>query len=56
MTKTAGLSLRISPETREAIAKAAAEDRRTVSSMTEVLLIEALTARGYLKKPKRPGA
>jgi hypothetical protein len=46
--KTATLNLRIDPTLKVAAEKAAAEDRRSVTSLIEKLLTEHLRAAGYL--------
>jgi hypothetical protein len=43
------LSIRILPVIREALERAAKEDRRTVASMAELLLEAGLKERGYIK-------
>jgi hypothetical protein len=45
----APIAFRIRPTLKQALAKAAAADRRSVSGMVEILLEEALKARGYFK-------
>jgi hypothetical protein len=47
--KTATLNLRIDPPLKEAAEKAAADDRRSLTSLVEKLLTEHLKAKGYLK-------
>jgi hypothetical protein len=47
-TRTAGLSLRIDPKVKEALDKAAAEDRRSVASLVEKIAAEWLKSQGYL--------
>jgi hypothetical protein len=49
-TKSATLNLRIDPKIKVAAEKAAAEDRRSLTSLVEKLLTEYLRANGYLKK------
>jgi hypothetical protein len=54
--KTATLNLRIEPEIKAALEKAAADDRRSVTALVEMLVIPHLRAKGYLPadvKPKR---
>jgi hypothetical protein len=50
MPKTAAIGLRVEPEVKKALDKAAADDRRPVASYLEILLVDHLTAAGYLKK------
>jgi hypothetical protein len=50
MAKTANLSLRIPAEIREALERAAKEDRRTVSSYIEKVLADRLETDGFLPK------
>ena len=47
--KAAALGIRLDPEIKEALARAAEADRRTVSSMAEKILADWLKERGYLK-------
>ncbi len=47
--KTATLNLRIDPALKEAAEKAAADDRRSLTSLMEKLLIDHLKGKGYLK-------
>jgi len=49
-TRTSPLGLRIMPSLKAALEKAAADDHRPLASYVEKLLIEHLTAKGYLKK------
>jgi hypothetical protein len=54
--KTATLNLRLDPEIKAALEQAAKDDRRTITSLIEILLIPHLRAKGYLPaetKPKR---
>jgi hypothetical protein len=46
--------IRITPEVLEAVERLAAADLRSVNAQVEVLLREALRARGALKKPRPP--
>jgi hypothetical protein len=48
-TKSATLNLRIDPDIKEAAEIAAADDRRSLTSLVEKLLIDYLRKRGYLK-------
>ena len=51
MARTNPLGVRVRPEIKEALEKAAADDDRSVSSLVERALLEWLTARGYMPKP-----
>jgi len=55
MVKTPSLGVRIRPEAKAALIKAAEDDRRSMSSMVEKILEEYLEAHGYLQKPKAKG-
>ena len=48
---TESLELRIEPRVRRAAEKAAAEDGRSLASLVEMLLIDHLRARGFLRGP-----
>jgi hypothetical protein len=48
--RNAPLGLRITPSLKAALESAAEDDRRSVASMAELILIEWLEARGYLRK------
>lgn len=48
--KTATLNLRVDPPLKEAAEKAAADDRRSLTSLIEKLLTDYLRAKGYLSK------
>jgi hypothetical protein len=50
MTKDAAISVRVSEQVKQATEKAAQDDRRSVASYVEKLLVEHLKAKGYLKK------
>lgn len=50
MAKTASLGLRIDPTVKAALEKAASDDRRTVASYVELLLIDHLKKLGYIKQ------
>lgn len=50
MTKTPSLGVRVQPETKAALERAAAEDDRTVSSLVERILKEWLREKGYLPR------
>ena len=49
MTKTPSLGIRVQPETKAALEKAAKDDVRSTSSLVEKILTEWLKAKGYLK-------
>lgn len=49
MARTASLGLRIEPHVKVALEAAAKDQRRTVASYVELLLIEHLINNGYLK-------
>jgi hypothetical protein len=49
-TRTAPLGLRITPALKDALAKAAETDHRSVASYVERLLTDHLRKGGYLKK------
>jgi hypothetical protein len=54
--KTTNFFMRMDPEVKEAAEKVAAEDRRSLASLIEVLLTERCKERGYLTKEGRlPG-
>ncbi len=48
MAKTPSLGVRVQPETKAALEKAAKDDLRSVSSLIEKVLIEWLRTKGYL--------
>ena len=45
MTRTDHITVRVEPETRQALERLAAQEHRTLSNMVRVLLLEALAAR-----------
>lgn len=49
MGKTPSLGIRLQPETKVALEKAAKDDTRSVSSMVEKILTDYLRKNGYLK-------
>jgi len=51
-SKTPSLGIRVRPEVKAALEKAAEDDLRSVSSLAEKVLIEWLRDRGYLPKPE----
>jgi predicted HicB family RNase H-like nuclease len=52
MVRTSAISVRVSEEVKSAAQKAADEDRRTLASYVEKVLVERLESGGYLGKPK----
>ena len=50
MAKTNPLGFRIEADLKDALVRAARDDRRTVSSMVEIIIEEWLVAKGYLAK------
>ena len=52
MARTNPLGVRVRPEIKEALDRAAEDDDRSVSSLVERVLAEWLTAKGYLAKPE----
>jgi hypothetical protein len=50
MPKTPSLGVRVEPETKAALEKAAKDDLRSVSSLVEKILVQWLRSHGYLKK------
>jgi hypothetical protein len=48
MIKTPSLGIRVQPETKAALERAAKDDLRSVSSLIEKILVEWLRAKGYL--------
>jgi hypothetical protein len=50
MPKTPSLGVRVQPETKAALEKAAKDDLRSVSSLIEKILVEWLRSKGYLAK------
>jgi hypothetical protein len=56
MARTNPLGVRVEPEIKEALERAAADDDRSVSSLVERFLRDALVARGYLAKPEPAAA
>lgn len=49
MPKDAAIGVRMAGEIKQAASKAAAADRRSVSSLIEKLLVEYLVSEGYLE-------
>jgi hypothetical protein len=52
MAKNAAISVRVEPEVKEAVEKAAKADDRTVAAYVERVLIQHLRDKGYLPKPE----
>jgi hypothetical protein len=48
MGKTPSLGVRVQPQTKAALEKAAKDDLRSVSSLIEKILVEWLREKGYL--------
>lgn len=51
MARTAAISLRVEPQVKAAVEKAAQEEDRTVAQWVERLVIRELRERGYLPQP-----
>lgn len=51
MSKTAAIGVRMSPELKVALDKAAKDDMRSVAGYIEKWLTDHLVAKGYLDKP-----
>lgn len=51
-SQTTPIGVRIALETKEALGKAAKDDRRSLASMTDKILTDWLIANGYLKAEK----
>ena len=49
MARTTNIGFRVEPAVKEAAERAAADDRRSLSSLIEKVLIEFLQRRGYLR-------
>ncbi len=56
MSKTHPLGFRIERELKEALTRAARDDRRSVSSLVEIVLEKWLTEHGYLRDNQRDAA
>lgn len=52
MARTAAISIKVEPEVKAAVEKAAADDDRTMAQWVERLIIRALREQGYLPKPQ----
>jgi hypothetical protein len=53
MSKTHPLGFRIERDLKEALVKAAKDDRRSVSSLVEILIEDWLREKGYLEDKKK---
>lgn len=51
MARTNPLGVRVEPEVKEALERAAKEDDRSISSLVERILKQWLMEKGYLPKP-----
>jgi hypothetical protein len=52
--RTEQIAVRTTPEIKRAVTRAALADRRTVSALVEMLLVDWLTKHGYLEpEPQR---
>ncbi len=56
MAKTNPLGFRIEPELKDALVRAARDDRRSVSSMVEIIIEQWLAEKGYLTVDERRSA
>jgi hypothetical protein len=52
MAKSEAIQVRVEPRLKRALEKAAADDRRSVASLVEIITSEWLSARGYLDEKK----
>lgn len=50
--KTATINIRMEPELKQLVEKAAADDRRSITTLLEKLLVDYLRERGYLSQDK----
>lgn len=50
MARTAAISIRVEPELKVVVEKAAKADKRTVAQWVELLIVERLQERGFLAK------
>ncbi len=53
MTKDPPIGVRLEPEERAALDRAAAKDDRSVSAMARKILVEWLKRHGHMKVPKK---
>lgn len=51
MSKTPSLGVRVEPDVKQALLRAASDDMRSMSSLIEKILIEWLRDKRYLSKP-----
>lgn len=51
MARTAAISIKVEPDVKAAVERAAAEDDRTMAQWVERLIIRALREQGHLPKP-----
>ena len=56
MAKTNPLGFRIEPELKDALVRAAKDDRRSVSSMVEIIIEQWLTEKGYIETARKNAA
>jgi hypothetical protein len=56
MAKTNPLGFRIEPALKEALVQAAKDDRRSVSSMVEIIIEQWLTDKGYFGEERQKNA
>ena len=56
MAKTNPLGFRIEPELKDALVRAAKDDRRSVSSMVEIIIEKWLTEKGYIGEARKDAA
>jgi hypothetical protein len=54
--KTAAVGLKFEPSLKKALEKAAADDRRSVASLVEKLVVDYLTTNGYVGRDDGKGA
>lgn len=54
MTKTTPMGVRIAVEAKDALARAAKDDLRSLNSMVEKILTEWLREHGYMGEPPKP--
>jgi hypothetical protein len=52
MAKTEPISVRVTTEVKKAFEEAAADERRTLAALFEIILIDWLTDKGYLNRRK----
>lgn len=56
MAKTNPLGFRIEPALKDALVRAARDDRRSVSSMVEIIIEQWLTDKGYIDSQRKDAA